>query len=346
MSDATQSIDQAKRPTQTFWSLVRHQYKKNRLAVWAMYAVYAMVFVAVFADFLANDKPLVAQYQGTLYFPVVKQYLVDMRISRWSQDLVLTDWHTLPMDWSVWPPVKYMPGNQDLTNTSVPPFSPGHFLGTDEIGRDVLAGMIHGARISLSIGFIATGIALLIGVLLGAAAGYYGGWVDIMLSRLIELWINFPSFFLIITIVAFVKANIFLVMATIGVTSWPGMARLARGEVLKVRNMEYVTAASALGFGNWRTIMRHVLPNSLTSVTISAAFGIAGAILTESALSFLGFGVPPTTVTWGSVLSEARGATYAWWLAVFPGMAIFITVVAYNLVGEGMRDALDPRLRD
>lgn len=345
-SEAASGNAEDKRPNQSYWSLVRHQFKKNKLALIAMYLVMTMAAIAVLADFIANDKPLIASYNGTTYFPVVKQYMVELGFSRWSSDLVLADWRDLKLDWALWPPVKYDSRNQDLGNASVSPFTGSHFLGTDDIGRDVLAGMIHGTRISLSIGFIATGISLFIGLILGATAGYFGGWVDILVSRIIEIWMNFPSFFLIITIVAFMKANIFMVMAVLGITGWTGIARLTRGEVLRVRNMEFVTAANALGFGNVRTLFRHVLPNAIGPVTVTAAFGIAGAILIESALSFLGFGVPPTVVTWGSVLSEARGATYAWWLAVFPGLAIFLTVVSYNLVGEGLRDALDPRLRD
>jgi len=344
-SDQMQTASE-QRPGQSYWSLVKHQYKKNLLAVIAFYIVLAMAFVAVFADFIANDKPLVASYNGSIYIPVVKDYLVDLGIGRWSQDLVLADWHDLKLNWAVWTPIRYESRDQDLENTNVSPFTGNHLLGTDGIGRDVLAGLVHGARISLSIGFVAAGIAIIIGVLLGAASGYFGGWVDITISRIIEIFLNFPTFFLIITIVAFMQSNIFMVMAVIGITGWTGIARLTRGEVLRVRSMEYTTAANAMGFSNWRIIIRHVLPNSLAPVLVSASFFVAGAILTESALSFLGFGVPATIVTWGSVLNEARGATYAWWLAVFPGFAIFLTVLSYNLIGEGLRDALDPRLRD
>ena len=156
---------------------------------------------------------------------------------------------------------------------------------------------------------------------------------------------EFPTFFLILTIVAFLGANIFFVMIIIGLTGWMGIARLVRGEVLRVRNMEYVTAANSIGFGPARTIFRHVLPNSLAPVLVSVAFGVAGAILTESALSFLGLGVPLEVVTWGSTLNASRSAVFAWWLAIFPGMAIFLTVVSYNLIGDGLRDATDPRLK-
>jgi peptide/nickel transport system permease protein len=336
--------------TQSFWSLVRHQYKKNRIAVFALYIVYCLFGVAILADVLANNKPLYAVYKGTVYFPVFKQYLVDLRIDRWSQDLVVADWKDLQKSGDVtsaiWPPIKYSESSEDLDNALSPPSSL-HLLGTDAIGRDVLAGMIHGSRIALSIGFVSMAFAISIGVIFGALAGFYGGWVDSLISRLIEVILTLPTFFLIITVVAmFQQGSVWLIMILIGLTGWPGIARFTRGEFLRVRNMEFVSAANALGFSNARIIFRHVLPNSLAPVLVSAAFGIAGAILIEAGLSFLGFGVPPTVVTWGSVLNDARNDIHAWWLAVFPGLAIFLAVVAYNLVGDGLRDALDPRLRD
>ena len=336
--------------TQSFWSLVRHQFKKNRIAVWSLYVVYALFFFAIFADVLANDKPLVASYDGTLYFPVFKQYLVDLGVSRWSQDLVIADWKQLSDEGKlkdvVWPPIRYSESDEDLANTLSPP-SAQHLLGTDGIGRDVLSGMIHAARIDLSIGFVSMAFAIVIGVILGALAGFYGGWIDNLVSRLIELVLTLPVFFLIITVVAMVQqGSVWLIMILIGITSWPLIARFTRGEFLRLRNMEFVSAATALGFKNSRVILKHILPNSLAPVLVTAAFGIAGAILTEGGLSFLGFGVPPTVVTWGSVLNDARNDIHAWWLALFPGFAIFVAVAAYNLVGDGLRDALDPRLRD
>jgi peptide/nickel transport system permease protein len=336
--------------TQSYWSLVRHQFKKNRIAVFAVYTVYFLFAIAIFADFLANDLPLYANYKGTVYFPVCKQYLADLGISRWSQDLVMADWKDLETSGSVtsvvWAPIRYSESDEDLANTLSPP-SGAHLLGTDGIGRDVLSGMIHGSRIALSIGFVSMFFALLIGVLLGALAGFYGGWVDILISRLIEAILTLPLFFLIITIVAMVQqGSIWLIMVIIGLTGWTGVARFTRSEFLRVRNLDFVAAATALGFKDARIVFRHVLPNSLAPVLVTAAFGIAGAILTEAGLSFLGFGVPPTVVTWGSLLNDARNDIHAWWLAVFPGFAIFLAVVAYNLVGDGLRDALDPRLRD
>jgi peptide/nickel transport system permease protein len=208
-----------------------------------------------------------------------------------------------------------------------------------------MAGIIHGTRISLSIGFVAVGIALSIGLTLGAVAGYFGGWVDLVISRLFELMLSIPTLFLIIAIAATLAPNIFYTMAIIGLTSWVGIARFTRNEFLKVRNLDYVISAVALGVPARRIVMRHILPNALAPVIVSVVLGIAAAILTESSLSFLGIGVPADLVTWGSILNEARSNTFAWWLAVFPGAAIFLAVVAYYLVGEGLRDALDPRLQ-
>ena len=336
-----------RRVDQTYWSLVKHQFKKNKLAVAAFYVVLFLVAMALLADFIANDKPLYAKYKGESYFPVFKEYAVGLGLAKWEPQFLNVDWKSLEYETVVWPPIKFYPSNVDLFNSSASPSTEtGHYLGTDGIGRDVLSGLIHGSRISLSVGFVAAGIAILIGVLLGALAGYYGGKVDLLIMRFVEVMELFPAFFLIITIVALYGSSIWFIMIAIGLTSWEGNTKLLRGEILKVRSMDYISAATSLGLSNKRIIFRHVIPNAIAPVLISASFAIAGAILAEASLSFLGFGVAATSVTWGSVLSEARGATSAWWLAVFPGFMIFLTVVAYNLVGEGIRDALDPRLRD
>jgi peptide/nickel transport system permease protein len=333
----------------SYWSLVKHQFKKNKLAVISLYIVAALVFLALIADFLASSKPLYAVYHGTTYFPVVKDYLNDFGISKWDPEMININWKQLDnenkLESVVWTPVPYGPREIDLSNSLNPPGG-DHYLGTDPIGRDLLAGLIHGSRVSLSVGFVAAGIALLIGIVLGSIAGYYGGTADIIVMRFVEIMMTMPIFFLIITIVAIYGSSIWYIMAAIGFTSWTGDAKLIRGEVLKVRNMEYITAANSIGLPNRQIIFRHVIPNAIAPVLVSGAFAIAGAILTEAALSFLGFGVAATTVTWGSLLNEARSASNAWWLAIFPGLMIFIAVVTYNLIGEGLRDALDPRLRD
>ena len=338
--------DSKAKPAETFWKYVKRQFRKKKLSMAALYFTYFMFFVAIFADFLANDKPIVCSYKGTFYAPVVQDYLVGMGISKYPAELLNVEWKALEYDWKIFPPVPYTGNGIDVAGMFAKPFDvTDHYLGADQVGRDVLAGLIHGSRISLSVGFIATGISALIGVVLGAMAGYFGGWIDIVISRLIELVLNFPVLFLILTVVLFLGASIFFVMIVIGLTGWMGIARLIRGEVLRVRNMEYVTAANSVGFGWPRVLFRHVLPNSVAPVFVSVAFGIAGAILLESTLSFLGFGVPAEVATWGAMLNSSRSAFHAWWLAIFPGMMIFLSVFSYNIIGDGLRDALDPRLK-
>ncbi len=329
---------------QSYKDIVIRQFKKNTPAVVSIYIIFSIFVLALTADFIANDKPLTCVIEGERYFPVFKELNVKIGLSKWQTELLNADWKNIDYDSVVWPLVPYLPTSLDYRARYHSP-RPGHWLGTDQIGRDVLSGMIHGTRIALAVGLISMGIAILIGVVLGAIAGYFGGIADMILQRVIEIMMTIPTFFLIVTVVAFYPGGgIWLIMVIIGLTSWPGVARFTRAEFLKVRNMDYITAAEALGFSSMRTIFRHVLPNAIAPVLVISAFGIASAILTESALSFLGFG-SASTVSWGSILSVARGATYAWWMAVFPGTAIFITVTVYNLLGEGLRDALDPRLK-
>jgi peptide/nickel transport system permease protein len=326
------------------WASVWTQFKRNSVALAALYVVLFLVGLALFADFLANDKPYYLSYRGARYFPIFRGYLVGAGVAQWPPELLNVDFKKLEGAEAIFPPVPYRPGNIDLFAPLEPPSS-RHWFGTDKLGRDVLAGMIHGARISLSIGFVAVGIAVVIGVFLGALAGYFGSWVDITISRLFEIMLSIPTFFLLITVAALFRPSIFMTMTIIGLTSWVGIARFTRSEFLRIRNLDYVSAAVAIGVPNRKIMFQHILPNALAPVIVSVVLGIAGAILVESSLSFLGIGVPAELVTWGSILNEASGATFAWWLAVFPGMAIFVTVLAYYLLGEGLREALDPRLR-
>jgi peptide/nickel transport system permease protein len=235
------------------------------------------------------------------------------------------------------------PNNVDLASRLLPP-DHAHRLGTDDLGRDVLSRVIHGARVSLTVGFTATAIALLIGSFLGALAGYYGGAVDWIVSRLIEVVLCFPFLLLVLAIVALFRPSFITIMIALGLTSWTTEARFIRGEFLRIREMEFAQAARASGARDSRIIFRHLLPNALAPVLVSASFGVAAAILTESALSFLGMGVPPPTASWGNMLYSAEQyLEYAWWLALFPGVAIFVTVAAFNIVGDRIRDAFDPR---
>lgn len=236
------------------------------------------------------------------------------------------------------------PSHVDTTNILAAP-NAVHWLGTDELGRDVLSRMIHGARISLMVGFIAIGIATVIGVVLGAVAGYYGGAVDEAVMRFVDVMLTIPTFFLILAVIAFLEPDIINVMIVIGITGWMSVARLVRAEFLSLKEQDFVVAARSIGQRDSRIIFRHILPNAMAPVLVSATLGVAGAILTESMLSFLGIGVQPPTPSWGSILTEGKNyIEFAWWLSVFPGLAILVTVLGYNLLGEALRDSLDTRL--
>ncbi|MCG6553531.1 MAG: ABC transporter permease [Candidatus Magnetominusculus sp. LBB02] len=222
-----------------------------------------------------------------------------------------------------------------------------HLLGTDDLGRDVLSRMLYGAGISLSVGFVSVGIATLVGIAVGAMAGYYGKAVDTAIMRFVDIMLSIPTFFLILAVIAFLDSSIWNIMAVIGLTSWMGVSRFVRAEFLSLKTREYVLAARASGASDIRIIISHMLPNSLAPVIISAVLGIASAVLVESALSFLGIGVQPPTPSWGNILSSGKdNLEIAWWLSVFPGLAILVTVMGYNLLGEGLRDIFDPRLWD
>ena len=238
----------------------------------------------------------------------------------------------------------YNPNDIDRKHVLDPP-GMKHPFGTDDLGRDILSRMIWGARISLSVGFVAVGIATIIGMIVGALSGYYGGWTDRIMMRFIDIMLTIPTFFLILAVIAFIGAGIWNIMIVIGVTSWMGVARLVRAEFLSIRQREYVLAAKALGASDFRIIFRHIMINSMAPVLVSAVLGIAGAVLVESALSFLGIGIQPPTPSWGNILTLGKdNIEIAWWLSVFPGLAILITVLGYNLLGEGIRDSIDPRL--
>ena len=239
----------------------------------------------------------------------------------------------------------YDPGYINTQNALQSP-SGDHLLGTDQLGRDVLSRMIWGARISLLVGFVAVGIAIGIGTFLGALAGFYGKWVDNVIMRFVDIMLCFPTFFLILAVIAILEPSIWNIMIVIGITSWMGVTRLVRAEFLSLKERDFVKAARATGAKNPRIIFLHILPNALSPIWVSATLGVAAAILTESALSFLGIGVQPPTPSWGNILTAGKdNIEIAWWLSLYPGLAILITVMGYNLLGEGIRDAIDPRLK-
>lgn len=425
------------------------QFKKNKLAYVSLYILGFLTVISILAPVLANEKPLYMKYKGESFYPAFSfknNYIIKDSKTGGTENIQLdiANWKRMDLESVVWAPIVWSPGKEDKSNRNfVGPGDPQkfitkndeaiymparfkHWLGTNNGGEDVLAGLIHGGRISLSIGFISMGIASILGLFLGALAGYFGDnrfqttrarfwlvltglpfaffyafsmrsyvlkdamsnsgfafllqllfsflifafviWlfsmlgkliskgnylgkhvsvpVDSIISRGIEILNSIPTLILILSLSTLVKEpSIVYVMVIIGLTSWTGIARFTRAEFLKIRGMEYIEAAQAMGFKEKRVIFRHALANGMAPSMVSIAFGIAGAILIESSLSFLGIGVPRDSITWGRLLSQGKENFNAWWLIIFPGLMIFITVTVYNLIGEGLRDALDPKLK-
>jgi peptide/nickel transport system permease protein len=316
------------------WRLTWLRFRRSKLATFALGWVAVASFLALLAPLIANRKPLLERNADGWSAPALADY--------WARDADL-DRPRKPSTFAIRAPIAYSPNTIDLRARLAAPTG-RHLLGTDDLGRDVFARMIHGARVSLTVGLLATLIAILVGSFFGALAGYYGGFVDWIVSRVIEVVACFPFLFLVLGIVALFKPSIWTIMIALGLTQWTSEARYVRAELLRIRDAEFAHAARASGARDGRIIFRHLLPNALAPVIVSASFGVAAAILTESALSYLGLGVPLPTASWGSILSSAKEhIEYAWWLILFPGIAIFSTVASFNVIGERFREALDPR---
>lgn len=344
-----------------FWGDVWLRFRRRKLAMTALSFVGFLCLVAIFAPAIVGTKPIVCKYKGHIYFPAMGYFNSDWENPvffrdkfrrRYPGNLTEND----PQSWAIWPLV-YQDPYRRVKAGEWPghPGNPTHdngrpsrqnLFGTTQAGVDVFAAMVHGTTIALSVGFVSMGIASLIGIVVGSLAGFFGGWVDMLLSRVIELVMCIPTLVLILALIAILeRPSIWDLMAIIGATSWTSIARLARAEFMKLRASEFVTAARALGATGGRMMFRHVLPNALAPLLVPISFGIASAILIESSLSFLGFGSPPPSASWGTLLNAGRTNLQLWWLVVFPGAAIFLTVLTYNLIGEGVQEATDPRLR-
>jgi peptide/nickel transport system permease protein len=327
------------------WGAVGRRLTRQRLTMAATGALALLVVTALGADCLASDLPILLSYNGKLHvLPNIRR----------PGELRRHDNHTLRRDlagakagWAVYPLIPFGPNQTQpggALDLNVGPGTGEHLLGTDDVGRDVAAQLLHGARVSLLVGLVAVLIYVLIGLVLGALAGYLRGPVDHLVSWGVAVMLTFPTFLLILVIQGLVAAqSLWGVMLVIGLTGWAGVARLVRGEVLRIRGLPYVEAARGLGASHARILTHHVLRNALGPVAVAATFGMASAILVETALSFLGFG--PDAPSWGRLLAAAQVNRPSWWLTVFPGLAIFVTVLSYNFVAEGLQDALDPHHR-
>lgn len=350
------------KPPRGFWGEAWGRFRRMPLAMAALLFVCFLAVVALFAPAIAGTKPVVCRYKGSIYVPCLAYFnrdwepvvfATDKFRGEYPQNLRDKD----PESWAIWPLVFQDP-YRAVRADEWPglPANPTHengrpnsrnLFGTNQEGIDVFAKMVHGTLVALLVGFVSMGIAATIGITVGAIAGYFGGVVDMAISRVTEVVMCIPTLILILALLAIVeKPTIWKMMAVLGFTGWTGISRLMRAEFLRLRSAEFVTAARALGAGPGRIIFRHVLPNALAPVVVPITFGIAAAILTESGLSFLGFGQPPPSASWGSLLNNARSNLQMWWLVFFPGTAIFLTVLAFNLIGEGLQKATDPRLRE
>ena len=382
---------------------------------WARRGLYFLVFIALFGDFIANDKPLIAGYENAVHFPIFRQYGVDWGLLS-ATATTNRDWKQLETDWAVWPPIPYAARNIDFRNQNyVSPFGEQqvkswrfrHWLGTDYVGHDVAAGLISGTRIALAVGMVAMSLAALLGIFFGGLAGFFGddrlrlargtvlgaiaifplavfygfqaggtgasggmtgllsilrflfillvgGWgagrltrkwawmrrsvalpVDALVMRLIEVINSVPGLFVLLAVAGMLaKPSLLVVMLIIGLLSWTGIARFLRAELFKIREQPFIDAARVQGFSEGYILRKHALPNALGPVVVALAFGMAGAVLLEAFLSFLGIGLPRDVITWGGLLQTARDNPYAWWVALFPGLAIFVTILIFNVLGE------------
>lgn len=358
---AEEKPDKPPKKSPGFWSEAWLRFRRRKLAMTALAFVVLLTLTAIFSPAIVGTKPIICRYKGEIYFPALGYFRESWENPIFITDGVLQDYprklqENDPDSWAVWPliyqdPLRRVRANEWEDRPGNPIGKEGgpnriNLLGTNDIGEDVFAKVIHGTRIALLVGFVSTGIAAVIGLLVGATAGYFGGWTDMFISRLIEVVMCVPALVLILAMIAILDSpTIWHTMVVIGVTSWTGIARLTRAEFLKLKQMEYVTAARSLGSNRRRIMFRHILPNALAPVMVPITFGIAAAILIESTLSFLGVGTPPKT-SWGRLLNEGKNNLPMWWLILFPGIAIFLTVLAYNVIGEGIQESTDPRLRE
>ena len=402
---------------QGLWSVLR----RRRATRWSVYILFFLLFIAVAADFLANEKPLYCKIAGETHFPVFKDYAVALDLDTWDAKYIRMDWSEHDYEKLWMPLIPYSPTSIDRKNTlfkspfaeqNIPSLRYRHWLGTDKLGRDVMSGMIHGTRVAMLVGILSMLVAGFIGLLLGSIAGYFGnerlkvavikiillipgilfgifygfsarryalaeggfGWevgkgmmiflsvvlgfyllgalleklsffnkkitlpVDNMVMRTIEVFNSIPGLFILLAILSIIETRSVLnIIFIIGFLGWTTTARFVRAAFLRIRNLPYVQAAQSLGFSSWRVIWNHALPNAMTPVYITIAFGMASAIIAEATLSFLGIGVSFDAFTWGKMLSIARSNMTAWWMVVFPGIGIFVTVTIFNLIGDGLR---------
>ncbi len=332
------------------WRRRWHRFKRNRRGYWSLVIFLVLFLISLFAELLCNDKPYVVFYQGDYYFPLVRAYPEttfggDFETETDYRDPYILQKITTNGNWALFPPNPYSYDtiNQNLDQPVPAPPSRDNFLGTDDRGRDVLARLVYGFRISVLFGLALTAIGTLTGIVAGAIQGYFGGKVDLLCQRFIEIWSAMPELYLLIIFSSIFKPSILLLLILLSLFGWMGLADYVRAEFLKGRNMEYVKAAHALGVGNVTIMYRHLLPNGMTPVITFLPFRLSGAILALTSLDFLGLGVPPSTPSLGELLAQGKANIEAWWLSISTFVVLVGTLVLLIFIGEALREAFDPR---
>jgi microcin C transport system permease protein len=333
-------------PSQRAWQ----RFKSNRRGFVSLW-IFAILFVlSLFAEFLSNDKPLLVHYQGSYYFPIIKTYSEktfggDFDTEADYNDDFLKEKLTTSGNWAIFPFNKYSYNSINYSSQNPHPAKPSadNFLGTDDRGRDVLARLIYGFRLSVLFAFVLTVIGVVIGVVAGALQGYFGGRVDLAFQRFMEVWGSMPELYLLIIFAAIFNPSVLLLIILLSLFGWMGLADYVRAEFLRARNMDYVKAAKALGLSNISLMWKHLLPNSLTPVITFLPFRISGSIVALTSLDYLGLGVPPTTPSLGELLAQGKANIMAWWLSLMPFSVLVTTLVLLIFIGEALREALDTR---
>jgi microcin C transport system permease protein len=333
-------------PTRRAWA----RFRRNRLGYWSLLAFCAVVLLSLAAELISNDRPLLVRYQGQFYVPVLQDHAEttfggDFQTPTDYLDPFIRDQLAQPGNWVVYAPNPYGPKTLNYFAKSPNPSAPSrdNWLGTDDRGRDLLAQLIYGFRVSVLFALALTVTGVVLGVLTGAVQGYFGGKTDLAFQRFIEIWSAMPELYLLIIFSAVFAPSLALLLVLLSLFGWMGLSDYVRAEFLRNRQLDYVRAARALGVGNWQIIRRHVLPNSLTPVVTFLPFRMSGAILALTSLDFLGLGVPPGTPSLGELLSQGKNNIDAWWISLSTFAVLVVTLLLLTFMGDALRDALDPR---
>ena len=318
------------------------EFKSIKRSYYSLWIFVALIALSATAEFWANSKPIVMSYQSKIYFPVVKKY----HPTEFNQiDTFVTNYRGVESDWAIWPPIKWDPFESNKNVESYPSGLTGaNIFGTDDRGRDVAARLLYGFRYSIGFALLVWFLSYTIGCLVGAFMGYMGGWVDLLGQRVVEVFETVPVLMILITLVSIFEASMAMLVVIVSVFGWMMISYYIRAEFLKLRRRDFVESARALGGSKFRVVFKHIFPNALGPIITFSPFTIAGLVSSLAILDYLGFGLAPPTPSWGELLQQAhKNFLTAWWLALFPSLALFLTLVVLNLMGEGVREAVDPR---